>query len=98
MGYSGKQIPSGMVSRGPCVGPPGSIRSLSFRGRDSGDADASLGGLLVVGGRLLGEGLLVVGVGDSLPRPSCFLPFKLARNHTMVQVTLCVFGVVSLFV
>ncbi len=78
-GYSGRQLPSGMVSTGPCVGPPDFIRSLSLRGCGSGDADASLGGLLVVvgggllvvvGGGLLGEGLaVVVGAGDALPLP-----------------------------
>ena len=72
MGYSGKQLPSGMVSTGPCLGPPES--SIS-----SGLLSVGAGLLVVVGGGLLGEGLLVVvgagllvvvGAGDALPPPT----------------------------
>jgi len=80
MGYSGKQLPSGMVSTGPCLGPPES--SIS-----PGLSSVGAGLLVVVGGGLLGEGLLVVvgagllvvvgagllvvvGAGDALPPPT----------------------------
>src|SRR4028119_1287462 len=58
MGYSGKQLPSGMVSTGPCLGPPESSISPGL---------SSVGaGLLVVGAGLL----VVVGAGDALPPPT----------------------------
>ena len=68
MGYSGRQLPSGIVSMGPCVGPPDLIRSPGLTTSLPSSVLSGAGLLVVVGAGLLvvvGAGLLVV-MGDRL--------------------------------